>query len=45
MRKDEVTALKQAILMEIEGYEFYKMAQSQFDDPEVKKSFWSVNGR
>ncbi len=39
MRKEEVIALKQAILMEIEGYEFYRMAQSQFDNPEVKKAF------
>lgn len=39
MRIEEVTALKQAILMEIEGYEFYRMAQSQFDDPEVKSAF------
>lgn len=39
MRNEEVTALKQAILMEIEGYEFYRMAQSQFDNPEVKSAF------
>lgn len=39
MRTEEITAIKQAILMEIEGYEFYKMAQSQFDDTEVKNAF------
>jgi len=39
MRNEEVAAIKQAILMEIEGYEFYKMAQSQFDNPEVKNAF------
>ena len=39
MRTEEITAIKQAILMEIEGYEFYKMAQSQFEEAEVKSAF------
>lgn len=39
MKAEEVFAIKQAILMEIEGYEFYKMAQSQFPEPKVKEAF------
>jgi len=39
MKNEEIVAIKQAILMEIEGYEFYKMAQSQFDNPDVKDAF------
>ncbi|MBN2897668.1 MAG: ferritin family protein [Clostridia bacterium] len=42
MKKAELTAIKQAILMEIEGYEFYRMAQKNFDNPEVKDAFGTL---
>lgn len=39
MKKDELFTIKQAILNEIEGYEFYKMAEKQADNEEAKESF------
>lgn len=39
MKKDELFTIKQAILNEIEGYEFYKMAEKQADGREAKESF------
>lgn len=39
MKEFEVKMIKQAILNEIEGYEFYKMAGKQAQNEEVKKSF------
>lgn len=39
MDSNELKVIKQAILNEIEGYEFYKMAASQFSSPEAKKAF------
>ena len=42
MKKEELSALRQAILMEVEGYEFYKIASTQFEDGEVKKAFLNL---
>lgn len=39
MKKDELMAIKQAVINEIEGYEFYKMAEKQADSIEAKESF------
>ncbi len=39
MKEFEVKMIKQAILNEIEGYEFYKMAGKQAQNTDVKKSF------
>lgn len=39
MLKRDVEVFKQAILNEVEGYEFYKMAAYNADNDEVKKSF------
>ena len=39
MNREELMAIKQAILMEIEGYEFYRMASNNFESPEVKEAF------
>lgn len=39
MKKDELLAIKQGILNEIEGYEFYKMAADRANDSGVKSAF------
>lgn len=39
MKKDELDIIAQAILNEVEGYEFYKMAASQAGTGESKESF------
>ena len=39
MIKDEIAVVKQAILNELEGYEFYKMAAKHADSEEIKKNF------
>lgn len=39
MKEKELQIIKQAIINELEGYEFYKMAVGQAEDPEVKDSF------
>jgi rubrerythrin len=39
VNREELMAIKQAILMEIEGYEFYRMASNNFENPEVKEAF------
>lgn len=39
MKKEEIYSIRQAILMEVEGYEFYKIASSQFEGEEIKKAF------
>ncbi|MBN2287503.1 MAG: ferritin family protein [Tissierellales bacterium] len=36
MKTDELMVIKQAIVNEIEGYEFYKMAEKQADSEETK---------
>lgn len=42
MYKDELNVIKQAILNEVEGYEFYKMAAYNASDDEVKKAFLNL---
>lgn len=42
MKQKELTAIKQAILTEIEGYEFYKMASQNFEGTDVKEAFQSL---
>lgn len=39
MKKETLGFIKQAIISEIEGYEFYKMASNQARDPFVKETF------
>lgn len=39
MEKKDIEVFKQAILNEIEGYEFYKMAAHQSEDQSVKETF------
>lgn len=39
MLKKDVEVFKQAILNEVEGYEFYKMAAYNAEDKEVKETF------
>lgn len=39
MLEQELSIIKQAIINELEGYEFYKMAASQTDNAEVKSTF------
>lgn len=39
MKNEEIYGIRQAILMEVEGYEFYKIASSQFEGEEVKNAF------
>lgn len=39
MNKDEINLIKQAILNEIEGYEFYRLAARQADSEEIRESF------
>lgn len=39
MKKEEIYSIRQAILMEVEGYEFYKIASSQFEGEEIKRLF------
>ncbi|MBU3193345.1 ferritin family protein [Clostridium algidicarnis] len=39
MNNEELSVIKQAIINEIEGYEFYKMAANQSSSPEVKSSY------
>jgi rubrerythrin len=39
MKKDELFTIKQAILNEVEGYEFYKMAERQAENEDAKESF------
>jgi rubrerythrin len=38
LKKDELAIIKQAMLNEIEGYEFYKMASANADLSEVKET-------
>jgi len=38
MYKDELNVIKQAILNEVEGYEFYKLAAGQVDDSGSKEA-------
>jgi rubrerythrin len=42
MHQKELELIKQAILNEIEGYEFYKMAASQTETAETKEAFLSL---
>lgn len=42
MKQNELDAIKQAILNEIEGYEFYQLAASQAKDDETKQSFLNL---
>lgn len=39
MKEQELGIIKQAIINELEGYEFYKMAMAHAEDHEVKASF------
>ncbi|MFT5872236.1 MAG: rubrerythrin [Clostridium sp.] len=39
MKNQELMIIKQAIINEIEGYEFYNMAESKANSPEVKSAF------
>lgn len=39
MKKEELTIIKQAIINEIEGYEFYKMAAEKANTMETKSAF------
>jgi len=39
MKEFEIQQVKQAILNEVEGYEFYKLAMGQANDSEVKAAF------
>jgi rubrerythrin len=39
MQNQELSIIKQAIINELEGYEFYKMAMTQAEDQEVKACF------
>lgn len=39
MRDFEIQQVKQAILSEVEGYEFYKLAMAQAEDDDVKAAF------
>ncbi|WP_291634610.1 ferritin family protein [Clostridium sp.] len=39
MKNQELMIIKQAIINEIEGYEFYNMAESKSNSPEVKGAF------
>lgn len=42
MLKKDIEVFKQAILNEVEGYEFYKMAAYNASDDEVKKAFLNL---
>lgn len=42
MLKKDIEVFKQAILNEVEGYEFYKMAAYNTTDEEVKKAFLNL---
>lgn len=42
MLKKDIEVFKQAILNEVEGYEFYKMAAYNAADEEVKKAFLNL---
>lgn len=42
MLKKDIEVFKQAILNEVEGYEFYKMAAYNANDEEVKKAFLNL---
>lgn len=42
MLKKDIEVFKQAILNEVEGYEFYKMAAYNSTDEEVKKAFLNL---
>ncbi len=42
MKERELTLIKQAILNEIEGYEFYKMAANQTKSPESKNALLAL---
>ncbi len=42
MLTKDIEIFKQAILNEVEGYEFYKMAAHNSEDEEVKKSFMNL---
>lgn len=42
MKVEELGIIKQAILNELEGYEFYKMAMAHADTDEVKAAFKSL---
>lgn len=39
MKEQELMVIKQAIIGELEGYEFYKMAAQQAEDEQVKSSY------
>lgn len=39
MKEFEIQQVKQAILSEVEGYEFYKLAMGQANNSEVKAAF------
>lgn len=39
MKEQELKIIQTAIINELEGYEFYKMAQEQTEDPSVKAAF------
>jgi rubrerythrin len=39
MKKETLGFIKQAIISEIEGYEFYRMAANQSEDADIKKTF------
>lgn len=42
MNQNELQLIKQAILNEIEGYEFYKLAANQTEEPETKAAFLAL---
>lgn len=42
MKEQELKIIKQAILSEIEGYEFYKMASKNTEDPEASRAFLNL---
>jgi len=42
MKREELSVIRQAILMEVEGYEFYKIASNQFEDKKVKEVFLNL---
>ncbi len=39
MLQQELEVIKQAILLEVEGYEFYRLAANQVDHPSSKEAF------
>ncbi|MBN2260882.1 MAG: ferritin family protein [Clostridiales bacterium] len=43
MNKNEISLIKQAIINEVEGYEFYKMAAGQAKSEEIKQALLNLS--